>query len=80
MKTHHHNRSEVPTPVVVIHNPSSVSAQQQQVHGETANGLSLSKSKSYPSATATYEQVAQSSDLFWEKLKAFHASFGTKFM
>ncbi|KAJ6894953.1 hypothetical protein NC652_028632 [Populus alba x Populus x berolinensis] len=27
-----------------------------------------------------YEDIAQSSDLFWEKLKAFHQSFGTKFM
>ncbi|TYH34950.1 hypothetical protein ES332_D13G160300v1 [Gossypium tomentosum] len=33
----------------------------------------------YPSPTATYEDVLQSPDLFWEKLKAFHISLGFKF-
>lgn len=33
----------------------------------------------YPPATAKYEDVAQSSDLFWATLKAFHKSFGNKF-
>ncbi|EXB50703.1 High mobility group B protein 10 [Morus notabilis] len=31
------------------------------------------------SAAAKYEDVVQSSDLFWEKLRAFHNSFRTKF-
>ncbi|KAL5577741.1 hypothetical protein UlMin_019440 [Ulmus minor] len=38
------------------------------------------KAASYPSATATYDQVAQSSHLFLEKLQDFHTSFGTKFL
>ncbi|OMO83846.1 hypothetical protein CCACVL1_11138 [Corchorus capsularis] len=33
----------------------------------------------YPWPTASYEDVAQISDLFWEKLKTFHKSLGQKF-
>ncbi|KAH8494891.1 hypothetical protein H0E87_021337 [Populus deltoides] len=54
-----------------------ISPQQQELHSESINGQSF---RSYPPATAKYEDIAQSSDLFWEKLKAFHQSFGTKFM
>jgi hypothetical protein len=54
-----------------------ISPQQQELHSESINGQSF---RSYPPATAMYEDIAQSSDLFWEKLKAFHQSFGTKFM
>ncbi|KAF8031300.1 hypothetical protein BT93_D0484 [Corymbia citriodora subsp. variegata] len=55
---------------------------QNQPLSESANGhLSVSSSsKLYPPATAQYEELVQSSELFWEKLKAFHQSFGTKFM
>ncbi|KAI4388550.1 hypothetical protein MLD38_000869 [Melastoma candidum] len=34
----------------------------------------------YPIPTAGYEELVQSSELFWEKLKDFHKSLGTKFM
>ncbi|PON88875.1 ARID DNA-binding domain containing protein [Trema orientale] len=96
MHTHHHSRSEsevpTPNPSSISAQPHQQQQQQQLVEsrsGETANGLSISsssatatatKSSSYPSATAKYEQVIQSSDLFWEKLKDFHSSFATKFM
>ena len=60
-------------------NPTATvnSPQQHELLSETLNGQSF---RSYPPATAKYEDIAQSSDLFWEKLKAFHQSFGTKFM
>ncbi|GKV36459.1 hypothetical protein SLEP1_g44589 [Rubroshorea leprosula] len=59
-------------------------SQQQQIPIERTNGRynnskQAMSSSPYPSPTATYEQVAQSADLFWEKLKAFHKSLGTKF-
>ncbi|CAN6559152.1 unnamed protein product [Malus baccata var. baccata] len=80
--------SEVPTPKITEkEKPSSssaTSAHQQQLLSLPANGSSLSSPasapKAYPSPTATYEEVVQSSDLFWEKLKEFHDSFRTKFM
>lgn len=56
---------------------TAISPQQQELHSESINGQSF---RSYPPATAKYEDIAQSSDLFWEKLKVFHQSFGTKFM
>ncbi|KAJ9187111.1 hypothetical protein P3X46_002606 [Hevea brasiliensis] len=60
------------------HNPTAtVISAQRESNGETRNGQSF---RSYPPATAQFEDVVQSSDLFWEKLKAFHKSFGTKFM
>ncbi|KDP36314.1 hypothetical protein JCGZ_09529 [Jatropha curcas] len=60
------------------HNPiATVISPQQQIQSETSNGQSF---RSYPPATAQYQDVVQSSDLFWEKLKAFHKSFGTKFV
>lgn len=81
MSTHHHHLSGDATATTVTENPSAISAQEQQLRGGNTNGqLSVTTNSSYPSATATYEEVAQSSDLFWEKLKAFHQSFGTKFM
>ncbi|KAK8490560.1 hypothetical protein V6N13_031730 [Hibiscus sabdariffa] len=33
----------------------------------------------HPSPTANYDDVVQSPELFWEKLKAFHKSLGLKF-
>ncbi|KAI4389690.1 hypothetical protein MLD38_001890 [Melastoma candidum] len=45
--------------------------------GENGNG-----GGGYPVATAAaagYEELVQSSELFWEKLKAFHRLLGTKF-
>ncbi|KAM2613903.1 hypothetical protein TB2_028583 [Malus domestica] len=79
--------SEVPTPKITEkEKPSSSSATSahQQLLSLPANGSSLSSPasapKAYPSPTATYEEVVQSSDLFWEKLKEFHDSFRTKFM
>ncbi|KAM1039673.1 hypothetical protein EV2_029838 [Malus domestica] len=80
--------SKVPTPKITEkEKPSSssaTSAHQQQLLSLPANGSSLSSPasapKAYPSPTATYEEVVQSSDLFWEKLKEFHDSFRTKFM
>lgn len=77
--------SEAPTTPITEKEPSSaISAQQQQVRTETANGSSSSSltstTKVYPPATAKYEEVVQSSDLFWEKLKEFHDSFRTKFV
>ncbi|XP_038689280.1 high mobility group B protein 10 isoform X2 [Tripterygium wilfordii] len=47
------------------------------LHSDTQNGHNT---PSYPPAEAKYEEVAQSSDLFWEKLKAFHKALGTKFI
>ncbi|KAG5235929.1 high mobility group family protein [Salix suchowensis] len=60
-------------------NPTATvnSPQQHELLSETINGQSF---RSYPPATAKYEDIAQSADLFWEKLKAFHQSLGTKFM
>ncbi|BBH04469.1 High mobility group box protein with ARID/BRIGHT DNA-binding domain [Prunus dulcis] len=77
--------SEAPTTPITEKEPSTaISAQQQQVRTETANGSSSSSltstTKVYPPATAKYEEVVQSSDLFWEKLKEFHDSFRTKFV
>ncbi|XP_062079125.1 high mobility group B protein 10-like isoform X2 [Humulus lupulus] len=72
--SHHHSRSQVPTPPP-LDNPSSISALHQQLRAETAHG-----SSSYPSPTATYDQIIQSPNLFLEKLTDFHTSFGTKFM
>jgi hypothetical protein len=84
MSTHYHHLSEDPattvTTTTINQNPSAISAQQQQLRTGTANGQPVTTKRSYPSATASYEEVAQSSDIFWEKLKAFHNSFGTKFM
>lgn len=90
MSTHYHHVSEdptTPTPTTSTENPSVISAQlqqqqQQQPLTEGSNGqLSVTTTtKSYPLATASYEEVAQSLDLFWEKLQAFHQSFGTKFV
>ncbi|XP_048330788.1 high mobility group B protein 10 isoform X1 [Ziziphus jujuba] len=83
MFTHHHNQPEAEVPKPISENTSAFSAQNHQLRSETANGFSpplTATAKSYPSATAKYEQVVQSSDLFWEKLKDFHTSFGTKFM
>ncbi|XP_044472807.1 high mobility group B protein 10 [Mangifera indica] len=45
----------------------------------TSDNNANSSSTCYPSATANYEDVVQSSDLFWATLKAFHKSFGIKF-
>lgn len=60
------------------HKPTAaVISAQPESNGETRNGKSF---KSYPPATAQFEDIVRSSDLFWEKLKAFHKSFGTKFM
>ncbi|XVF76938.1 hypothetical protein PTKIN_Ptkin14bG0000400 [Pterospermum kingtungense] len=55
-----------------------MSQQQQQSEStnEEDNSMPLPH---YPSPTAKYEDVAQSSQLFWEKLKAFHKSLGKKF-
>lgn len=61
-----------PDPTATVISPQ----QRQELPSETTHGQS---SKSYPPATARYEDVVQSSDLFWEKLKDFHKSFGTKF-
>lgn len=36
-------------------------------------------SSCYPVPTADYHQVAQHPDLFWDSLRAFHSSFGTKY-
>lgn len=89
MSTHYHHVPEdptTPTPTST-ENPSVISAQLQQQQkqqplSESSNGqLSVpTTTKSYPLATASYEEVAQSLDLFWEKLQAFHQSFGTKFV
>lgn len=89
MSTHYHHVSEdptTPTPTST-ENPSVISAQLQQQQkqqplSESSNGqLSVpTTTKSYPLATASYEEVAQRLDLFWEKLQAFHQSFGTKFV
>ncbi|XP_016704769.1 high mobility group B protein 10 isoform X3 [Gossypium hirsutum] len=50
---------------------------EHQEQSESRNGhANMSR---YPSPTATYEDVLQSPDLFWEKLKAFHISLGFKF-
>lgn len=40
----------------------------------------VSNNETYPLATAEYEVVTQNADIFWESLKGFHKSFGTKFM
>ncbi|XP_050236707.1 high mobility group B protein 10 isoform X2 [Mercurialis annua] len=61
-----------PTPTTVI------SMQLQEIESESRHCSQLFKS--YPSPTAQFEHLLQSSDLFWDKLKAFHQSFGTKFM
>lgn len=35
--------------------------------------------KFYPKPEADYQQISQNTQIFWEKLQAFHRSFGTKF-
>ncbi|XP_040988115.1 high mobility group B protein 10 isoform X4 [Juglans microcarpa x Juglans regia] len=89
MSTHYHHLSQYPTITTVTDNASAISAQQQQkkeqqLSSDSANGklsvTTITTAKSYPSATASYEGVTQSPDLFWEKLKAFHQLFETKFM
>ncbi|KAE8733486.1 High mobility group B protein 10 [Hibiscus syriacus] len=44
---------------------------QHQQQSQSRNG--------HPSPTVNYDDVVQSPDLFWEKLKAFHKSLGLKF-
>lgn len=44
-----------------------------------SNGNNNKASSYYPPPTANYEDVAQSSELFWATLEAFHKSFGDKF-
>lgn len=79
------NMSEVPTTPITGKEASwaIVPAPQQPVltHNATRSLPTLgSIPKMYPQASATYDDVAQSSDLFWEKLKEFHNSIRTKFM
>ncbi|XP_050369595.1 high mobility group B protein 10-like [Argentina anserina] len=74
--------SEVPaTPIT---GKEAACPQQHQLLTPTANGSSSSSltstSKVYPPPSAEFDDVAQSSDLFWQKLKEFHDSLGTKFM
>uniref|UniRef100_A0AAU6NDV1 High mobility group protein n=1 Tax=Populus davidiana x Populus alba var. pyramidalis TaxID=1550601 RepID=A0AAU6NDV1_9ROSI len=45
-----------------------ISPQQQELHSESINGQSF---RSYPPATAKYEDIAQSSDLFGKSSKLF---------
>ncbi|XP_022716604.1 high mobility group B protein 10-like [Durio zibethinus] len=52
--------------------------QQQQQQSESTNGK-YNNTPRYPSPSAKYKDVAQSSDLLWEKLKAFNKSIGKKF-
>ncbi|XVF03526.1 hypothetical protein REPUB_Repub05bG0001900 [Reevesia pubescens] len=56
-------------------------SQQQQQQSEITNGQYNNNNNMprYPLPTAKYEDVAQSSHLFWEKLKAFHKSIGQNF-
>ncbi|XWS11450.1 hypothetical protein CRYUN_Cryun38cG0083900 [Craigia yunnanensis] len=57
-------------------------SQQQQsesTNGQYYNNNNNNNMPRYPSPTAKYDDVAQSSHLFWEKLKAFHKSLGQKF-
>ncbi|KAM5582834.1 high mobility group B protein 10 [Rosa sericea] len=75
--------SEVPTTPITGKEASLaiVPAPQHQVLTHSANGSSsslTSTSKVYPPASAKFEDVVQSSDLFWQKLKEFHDSLGTK--
>ncbi|XP_057983776.1 high mobility group B protein 10 [Malania oleifera] len=44
-----------------------------------SNSNSNANIAAYPVAAAEYEEVAQSPELFWKTLEAFHRSFGTKF-
>ncbi|KAL6195244.1 hypothetical protein ACLB2K_030864 [Fragaria x ananassa] len=78
--------SEVPTTPITGKEAScaiSPSPQQHQLltNGSSSSSSSLtSTSKVYPPPSAEFEDVVQSSDLFWQKLKEFHGSLGTKFM
>ena len=73
MSTHHHLSEEDPT------TPTVYSAQQQP-QSEAATPTHVSAHRPYPEAAAQYQEVVQSADLFWQTLKDFHRSFGTKFM
>ncbi|XP_065863028.1 high mobility group B protein 10 [Euphorbia lathyris] len=64
------------TAALAVISPQPQQQQLQQLHSETTNGQSF---RSYPTPTALYQDVLQSSQLFWEKLGAFHRSFATKF-
>ncbi|KAF4349103.1 hypothetical protein CsatB_013221 [Cannabis sativa] len=73
----HHSRSSSQLPENINtnnNNPSSISALHQQIRAEASNG-----SSSYPTPTATFDQIIQNPDLFLDKLTLFHTSFGTKF-
>lgn len=56
---------------------------QQQQQSERLNGWegssTLTPSKPYPAPTARYQDIVRDANLFWEKLQAFHQSFGTKY-
>lgn len=42
------------------------------------NGYATSTT-TYPSPEASYEEITQNPQFFWEKLQLFHSAFGTKF-
>ncbi|XP_059666607.1 high mobility group B protein 10-like [Cornus florida] len=50
----------------------------QALQSESINGES-NATKSYPKPEAQFEEVARNAEIFLEKLKGFHRSFGTKF-
>lgn len=61
-------------------NGQKSSATTSNSNSNSNNNNNNNKASSYyPPPTAKYEDIAQSSDLFWATLEAFHKSFGDKF-
>ncbi|CAL5392335.1 unnamed protein product [Camellia sinensis] len=63
------------TETAIVYHPSSS-------YNEASNGqshTSFNYQKSYPPAEAEFDEIAQNPEIFLEKLKGFHGSFGTKF-
>ncbi|KAA8523491.1 hypothetical protein F0562_009914 [Nyssa sinensis] len=51
----------------------------QPLQSESTYGQSHAADRSYPKPDADYKEVAQNGEIFLEKLKGFHRSFGTNF-
>ncbi|MED6205123.1 hypothetical protein PIB30_015027 [Stylosanthes scabra] len=60
---------------------SAVCEQESESERQTPNGNGNGKSspKSYPAATALYQDLASDPNLFRDNLQSFHKSFGTQF-
>ncbi|KAK7322340.1 hypothetical protein VNO77_25719 [Canavalia gladiata] len=53
--------------------------QKNRANGNEGSSSSLIPINPYPPPTALYQDIINDENLFWEKLQAFHKSFGTRF-